>query len=268
MTPLQTLLLSYAYVILIILLLLLVAFLFTINSSRIARWLVGVNGLLPGRRTLSDQRRQTLVRLYASAISFFAILVVIIGTLRIFIDPSQIVWIIGLFSAGFGLGARVLVSDLLAGGTYIFRNTFSIGEKAEFIVGMNRVEGIVEDVNMRSTLVRAPSGELYTVPNGEIGIIRNFTRGHFSGAQIKVQVPTESLTLAIQTLSALGEQAMGIFPAQMEPWQVLMTDEMVGKYTMITINVKFTFGNAAPGKPLLAALIYEGLTGAGIEIPE
>jgi moderate conductance mechanosensitive channel len=166
MSPLQTLLFGYASVILIILLLMVVAFLITINASRIAGWLVGVNGLLPGRHMLSDQRRQTLVRLYASLVSVVALLIVIIGTMRIFVDPSQIIWIIGLFSAGFGLGARVLVSDLIAGGTYIFRNTFTIGEKAEFIVGGTRIEGIVEDVNMRSTLVRAPTGELYTVPNG------------------------------------------------------------------------------------------------------
>ncbi len=252
-----------------LLLLLLLSILIAANAQRIARWSVGLGHAVGGRRAaLSGERKQTLVRLATSLLSLLAVLIVIVGVLRFFVDSSQIVWIIGLFSAAFGLGARGLVADLIAGANYIFRNTFSIGEKIEFQVGAVRVEGVVEDVNMRSTLVRAPTGELFTVPNGEIGVIRNFTRGRFSGAQVKVRVPTQSLLPAVQTLQALGEQAMALFAEQIEPWQVLVTAEDMDTETEVTVNARFTFGNAAALKPRLAALIYEGLAGAGIQLPE
>lgn len=268
MTTFQGSLSIFITVFTVILALVIVAVVISLNATRIARWVVSMNRFFPGSRAIGDQRKQTLVRLYASLVTFLAILIVIVGTLRIFVDPSQIVWIIGLFSAGFGLGARVLVSDLLAGATYIFRNTFSIGEKTEFWVGAGTVEGLVEDVNMRSTLVRAPSGELYTVPNGEISVIRNFTRARFSGGQLKVKVPTEQLTLAMQTLQALGEQAMALFPDQVEPWQILLTEDQLGATTTLTVVGKFTFGNAAPHKPRVAALIFEGLSSAGVRVQD
>lgn len=248
--------------------LLMVAFLVSVYAGHIAGWLVALNRMMPGRRRQGEQRERTLRQLYASLITIMAFVLAGIFVLRIFIDPAQIIWIIGLFSAAFGLGARSLVSDVVAGATYIFRNTFAIGEKAEFIVGMTQVEGVVEDVTMRATLVRAPSGELYTVPNGEITVIRNFTRGSASTASLRVRVPTEQLAAAVRTLTAVGEQAMALFPDQLEPWQVLMVDDHVGRKSEITIHARFRFGAAASAKPRLAALIYEGLQGAGLTVEE
>lgn len=252
----------------IILLLVGAAVAITINSSRLARWLVRMNRVVSGPDAISKQRRQTLVRLYASLISFLAILMVIIGVMRLFVDPAQIIWIIGLFSAAFGLGARVLVSDLLAGATFIFRNTFTIGEKTEFTVGGAQVEGTVEDVNMRSTLLRAPTGELYTVPNGEITIIRNFTRASYSGAMIKIKVLTAQLILALRALQELGQKAEADIPEQIGPWQILITEEAIGPTTVLSVNARFTFGNAAALKPHVAALMYDGLTAAGVQVME
>jgi small-conductance mechanosensitive channel len=100
-----------------------------------------------------------------------------------FVPSETLIWIVGLFSAAFGLGARGMVVDFAAGGSFIFHNTFAVGEKIEFYSGMNRVEGIVEAVNVRNTQVRAPTGELFTVPNGEIGVVRNFRRANLSAAR-------------------------------------------------------------------------------------
>jgi hypothetical protein len=43
-------------------------------------------------------------------------------------------------------------------------------------------------VNVRNTLVCAPTGELFTVPNGEIGVVRNFSRANLSAPKIKLNV--------------------------------------------------------------------------------
>ena len=251
-----------------IVLLLFFAFIVTLHADIMAGWLVSLNRWVPGHREQSEQRVRTLRQLYSSLITILVYLLVGVAILRMFVDASQIVWIIGLFSAAFGLGARSLVSDIAAGATFIFRNTFAIGEKAEFVVGTNTVEGVVEDVTMRATLVRAPTGEIFTIPNGEIVLIRNFTRSSASGAQLRVRVPTEQLATAVNTLQALGVQAMAVLPEQMEPWQVLLVDDSVGRTMEITVNARFRFGAAAGAKPRLAALIYEGLQGAGVTVEE
>lgn len=237
----------------------------SLNSQRIAGWIVRAVRSVPGRDSLTEDRQATLKRLYASLVTAAAILLVLIGVLRVFVEPSQIIWIIGLFSAGFGLGARVLVADLIAGTTYIFSNTYAIGEKVEFTAGANKVDGVVEDVNMRSTLLRARTGELFTIPNGEIGVIRNFTRAPFSGAQIAVPVPTPQLDLAVRTLQAEGERAFQEVDEQIEPWTILVVGESIGRETLVTVQGKFQFGQAAAQKVAMAQRIHDCLGDAGIE---
>jgi small conductance mechanosensitive channel len=252
--------------VLTIVLLLLLAGAVTIFSKQIGHLIVRMLQVSPSIRRATDERKRTLERLFASLVSVTAFVIVIVLIMRMFVESSQIIWIIGLFSAAFGLGARGVVSDLLAGASFISRNTFAMDEKVEMVVGMNRIEGVVEDVNMRTTQLRAASGELYTLPNGEIGVIRNFTRAAYSGAELKVKVATEQLMLAIHTLETLGVQAMSVFPDQLEPWKVLVTDNVVGTNTEVTVHAKYRFGQAAVLKPQVAALIYDGLTSAGVTV--
>ncbi len=259
-------LLQYLTASLIVLALMAFAFLVAINSQRFARWFVGFSVFMPRFAGTSPNRQQTLIRLYASVITTMVIVFALLGILRLFVDSSQIVWIIGLFSAAFGLGARGLVADLIAGATYIFRNTFSIGEKVEFTVSGQKVEGTVEDVNLRSTLLRSPTGELFTIPNGEISIIRNFSRSNYSGTVIKLEIPTGQLSEALDALKTLGERAPTLVPELLEPWQLLVTKENVGATTEVTVAAHFAFGKAAPLKARLVAAIDAELEKAGVRL--
>ena len=67
-----------------------------------------------GRRT-SPERALKLQVLIGSLITFLAFLVAVMASLSLFISTSTLIWILGLFSAAFGLSAKPLVSDLLAG---------------------------------------------------------------------------------------------------------------------------------------------------------
>ena len=143
-----------------------------------------------------ENYRYCLVRL----ISFIVFLIAGMVSLSLFIPMSTLIWILGLFSAAFGLGARPLVSDLLAGMGFLFSETFDIGEKVEFIIPGNNIQGVIEEVNLTTTLVRAPSGEQFTLPNGEIRIVRNFSRGKFSIVAISMYVSTTDLARATEVL--------------------------------------------------------------------
>lgn len=259
---------QYLTAALIVLALLALAAFVAFNSQRIARWTVGFGRVVPRFKSNGHERQQTLIRLYASVISTAVIVLVLLGILRLFVDSAQIIWIIGLFSAAFGLGARGLVADIVAGATYIFRNTFSIGEKVEFIVSGAKVEGIVEDVDLRSTLLRSPTGELFTVPNGEISVIRNFTRSIYSGTVIKLSIPTGQLATALDVLKDLGQRAPELVPELIEPWQLLITNESVGALTEVTVSARFAFGKAAPLKARLVAAIDDELVKAGVRLDQ
>lgn len=251
---------------LIILAYVLLAVLLSIFSRRIARRILGLDRLMPRAVRTSPERRQTLEGLVGSLISFLATAVAIIATLSLFVEPSTLLWIVGLFSAAFGLGARGLVSNVLYGASFIFKNTFAIGEKVEMTIGMVKVEGLIEEVNLTNTLVRAPTGELYVVPNGDIGVIRNFNRAPFSAACIKFTVQSEDLMRTLDVLKQLAPEAVNLLADLTEPWQVLSTSEIMGNKTELTVMARTAFGKAALLRLHIFDLIYRRLREAGIEL--
>ena len=113
---------------------------------------------------------------------------------------------LGLFSAAFGLGFRPLISDVLTGVFFAFEDTLDIGDKVE-IVGATNVEGVVEAVDLRTLHLRGNAGELLVIPNGEIRIIRNFSRGLFSLANVTIKLPSKDLHRALDVLEGLQDEA-------------------------------------------------------------
>ena len=137
-----------------------IAFVVAWVVHRIARYLAntlgaGLTGYIPPGLRIREERRRTLNDLAASLISFVAFVTAAVFSLGRFIDTTTLVWMIGLFSAAFGLGARPLISDFLTGLSFMVEDAIQIGEKVEIL----NVVGTVERINLRTTMVRAQTGE-------------------------------------------------------------------------------------------------------------
>jgi len=234
-------------------------------SGRLARGLAKISrGSQHPSHTSTTEREKTLQSLIASAISFAAFTLAAIISLSLFVDSPTLIWIVGLFSAAFGLGARPVISDVLVGISFLFEDTFSVGEKVE-ILGM---EGVIEAINLRTTWMRSPTGELYSIPNGEIRTVRNFSRGLFSVAQVTIHIAAEDLGIVLSIISSMGEEAVLHLPNLVEPWQVLSESGTLGQYTELTIVAKARFGKAAEMRPRLLAFIHEHLNEKGIQLTQ
>lgn len=242
----------------------LVAYLMHLLSGRVAGRLVRLNRFSRPERRLRPERQRTLQDLFASAISVLAVVVAILLSIGRFVDTDTLVWVVGLFSAAFGLGARPLVNDFLQGISFIFEDTFDVGEKVE-IMG---VEGVIERVTLRVTLMRSSTGELYVVPNGDIRLVRNFSRGRFSSLSVHLKVPAEDLGRAIEILEELGQEAVVLLPNLLEPWQVLSETGALEEKTELTLSTKARFGQAAEMRPRLLALVQERLRREGIQLAD
>jgi len=226
---------------------------------------VRLGRLAPKSRKPSPERQKTLQSLISSAISLIVFIIATLASMGLFIQSDTLVWMVGLFSAAFGLGARPLISDYLAGLSFIFEDTFAVGEKIE-LPGSTAMEGVVEAINLRATLLRSPSGELYVVPNGEIRTVRNFSRGKFSIANVTLKISASDLGNTIMILETLGEDAVILLPNLIEPWQVISPEGVIGQFTELTLVAKARFGKAADMRPRLLRLVQERLAEADIAL--
>lgn len=89
----------------------------------------------------------------------------------------------GIAGIALGFGAQALVRDVLAGLFVLLENQYGKGD----VVKIAGVSGVVEDVNLRRTVLRDLEGALHSVPNGEIRVASNLTRG-WSRVNLNVSV--------------------------------------------------------------------------------
>lgn len=221
---------------------------------------------LSGNKRISAERQNTLDGLVASAISFLLFAAAALFSLAIFARTDTILWLVGLFAAAFGLGARPLVSDVLTGIFFLFGDAFNIGEKVEIHSGAQEIQGIIEDVQLQHTRLRSHTGELYVVPNGEIRVIRNFSRGHFSTADIQLKLNSAELDAALPLLETLGQQLANELDAVPLPWRIISKGGVVGAHTELTILIRTEYGQAAELRPYLSAQIRDMLDKHNIEL--
>ena len=70
----------------------------------------------------------------------------------------------GVVGVALGLGAQTFVRDLLAGLSMLLEDQYGVGDEVELL----EVKGIVENVGLRITTVRAQDGVVWYLRNGEI----------------------------------------------------------------------------------------------------
>jgi small conductance mechanosensitive channel len=254
--------LNVAGKLLLIGLFLFLAWVFYRLSYRISGRILRLGRFTPPNRRMRPERRLTLQSLLSSGITLFGFTMAFVASLALFVDFDSLLWMIGLFTAGFGLGARPLISDFLTGISFIFEDTFDVGEKVE-ILG---VEGVIEAVNLRTSTLRSPTGELYIVPNGEIRLIRNFSRGRFSTVKVTLRLAASDLSQALPILEEMAADAVIQLPNLLEPWQILSESGAIGQNTELALIAKARFGYGAEMRPRLLALVQEKLTEENIQL--
>ncbi len=234
-------------------------------AKPLAGWLVPIGQLTRSRRRTAEQRdarRRTLISLIAGMISFVAFFVALLTAIAAFVGRDSLIWMIGLFGAGFGFAAKPFIGDYMTGILFIIEDEFDIGEKVEIF----DVEGVVEEITLRTVTLRGMDGEEYIIPNGEIRRVRNFSRGRYTPVKVQIQVPSSQLRSTVDFLEALGQEAVTELPGLLEPWKVIAENGTVGAHTELTIAAKAEFKQGAHLKPRLLALVEERLTAKDIKL--
>lgn len=118
------------------------------------------------------------------------------------IDIAPILAGAGVLGIAVGFGAQTLVRDVIAGLFIILENQYGKGDVVK-IVGIG---GLVEEVNLRRTILRDLGGTVHHVPNGEVRIASNLTR-EWSRVNFNVSVAyREDLDRVMAVVSRVGAE--------------------------------------------------------------
>ncbi|HAI21430.1 MAG TPA: mechanosensitive ion channel protein MscS [Clostridiales bacterium UBA8153] len=142
---------------------------------------------MTGRTHLDERRLKTLETLVMSVARYsigLAAIIAILGVLGI--DTTSILAGAGIIGLAVGFGAQNLVRDIITGFFLVFEDQFSVGE----FVTIGGQSGLVEEMGLRVTKLRAFAGEVHVIPNSNIAVTTNHSRGDMR-AMVDVSVAYE-----------------------------------------------------------------------------
>lgn len=135
-----------------------------------------------------QKREDTLIRVFHGTVGVGIWLVgamMILSEIGINIGP--LIAAAGIAGVALGFGGQYLIRDVIAGLFIIVENQYRVGD----VACLDDTCGLVEDVNLRLTILRDLDGVVHHVPNGEIKKASNLSKS-FARVNLNIGVAYDS----------------------------------------------------------------------------
>ncbi len=170
---------------------------------------------------------------------------------------------LGVVGLALGLGAQALIKDWIGGLLLLMEDQIRIGDS----VVINGIPGAVEELNLRTTILRGENGAIHVVSNGAINTLSNLTR-EYSYYVFEVTLAHGAdvdRTLAIlEECGAEIAKEEGLADLILAPIEVMGIDKIADRGIVVRARIKtLPAKQAVVGRVLnrrvTAKLIQEGI---------
>jgi small conductance mechanosensitive channel len=116
------------------------------------------------------KRARTLGTVLTNITTVIVLLIAVLMILNEFnVNISPALTGAGIVGVALGFGAQTLVRDLIGGFFLILENQIRVGD----VAAINGIGGLVEAINLRTTVLRDEEGTVHVIPNGAINTLAN-----------------------------------------------------------------------------------------------
>ncbi|HFU4059098.1 TPA: mechanosensitive ion channel family protein [Streptococcus suis] len=123
-------------------------------------------------------RQKTISRLVESMLNYLLYFILIYSILTILGLPvSSLFAGAGIAGVAIGLGAQGFLSDLINGFFILLERQFDVGDVVKLTNGPITISGTIVSMGIRTTQVRDADGTLHFIPNRNILVVSNQSRG-------------------------------------------------------------------------------------------
>ncbi len=242
---------------------------FTILLIVIAGFLVKISKriIYKGFSKFSMERNSDTVASLLSSLCKYAVYFIILCNILVMwgVNITSILALGGAVSVAVGLGAQDIVKDMMAGLFIITENQFGVGD----IVELNGFSGTVEAIGIRTTRIRNADGNVHIVPNGQISIVTNMSKG-FNRAIVDISVAYgEDMDRVFAVLKDEFERLFNnkIIEGILDVPQVWGINELAESSVVIRIAADSEIGENWRVERELRKYILKRFEKEGIEIP-
>jgi small conductance mechanosensitive channel len=228
-------------------------------------WLIGkkliAKYFLNSRHTKKmSQRTQTISRLASNIFQYTILLFYLYGVLSILGVPiGTLLASAGIFSLALGLGAQGFVSDIVNGFFILNEDQYNVGDQVQ--IGDQR--GQVVELGLRTTRIKSSDGSIAFIPNRQITIVKNLSRGG-AGIDIDLQLPLTADLDKVATLIKKVNQASPLAAALKREPQILGVVNQTNTSLTFRIHLQAQTERAIAIKNYYWTHYLEALKSAGI----
>ena len=149
------------------------------------------------------KRISTLSHVLYRTLLVIVLAIVVVTILPEFgINAAALIAGLGLFGLAVGFGAQNLVKDIINGTFILVENQYGVGD----VVTVAGITGVVEDINLRRTILRDLDGTVHSVGHGQVDTTSNWSKS-YSRVNLNVRVAYSSnLDHVIQVINRVGEE--------------------------------------------------------------
>jgi moderate conductance mechanosensitive channel len=215
-------------------------------------------------RKMSSGRIITLQKLVVNLFSYILIFIFAGILFKQFgLEIGTLIAGAGIVGLAVGFGAQGLVSDVVTGFFILLEKQMEVGD----YVTIGGVDGIVEEVGLRTTHIRAFDGTLFFIPNREISTLANHSRGNMR-ALVDIGIAyEENIDKAVKVLQDACDKVKETNENIVEGPNVLGVQTLGASDVVIRIISKTKNGEQWAVERELRQALKEALDANGIEIP-
>ena len=173
---------------------------------------------------------------------------------------------IGVAGLALGLGAQTLIKDWLGGLLVLLEDQIRIGDA----VTINGISGVVEEINLRTTVLRGENGAVHIIANGLINTLSNMTREYAYYVFEATLAHGADVDRALQILKETGAD-VAEEPAYKEmilaPIEVMGADRFAERGVVVRARIKTLPSRQAPVGREFNRLVNARLAAEGIAFP-
>ena len=204
-------------------------------ARRLERHLLQGTGLDVVERT---KRAQTLARILQKTL---VVIVVIMAALMMLreadIDITPVLTGAGIAGIAVGFGAQTLVRDVISGFFLIAEDQVRVGDVAV----VNGQGGLVEQVNLRTIVLRDETGTVHIFPNGEVKTLANMSKDfsyYVITLPLRFDADVDAASEAMRDAAASLMESPDLRPHVLEPLEVFGVDAFEPGQLVLKARIK------------------------------
>ncbi len=182
------------------------------------------------------------------------------------VDITPVLTGAGILGLAIGFGAQTLVKDIISGVFIIAEDQVRVGDYAV----INGVEGFVEEINLRTIVLRDVRGTVCTIANGDIRSLANQSKDfsyYLVDLGVAYEEDTDEIVRAIREAGDTLMKDPAYSPSILQPVEVLGVDSFLPSQATLKFRIKtLPLKQWEVGREL-RRLVKKSLQARGIKMP-